>query len=40
MGAGSTGEHERAESLHRGWTHGSLSMAAYRFGGHTLIEHA
>ncbi|HEX8143416.1 MAG TPA: class III extradiol ring-cleavage dioxygenase [Pyrinomonadaceae bacterium] len=38
MGAGSAviGEEQvRAESLHRGWTHGSLSMAAYRFGGRT-----
>jgi 4,5-DOPA dioxygenase extradiol len=34
MGAGSataSGEGARGESLHRGWTHGSLSMAAYRF---------
>jgi 4,5-DOPA dioxygenase extradiol len=36
MGAGSTGSRgEKAcgQSLHRGWTHGSLSMAAYSFGG-------
>lgn len=33
-GAGSTeGEETRGESLHRGWSYGSLSMAAYRFGG-------
>ena len=34
MGAGSAGggEKMRGENLHRGWTHGSLSMAAYRFG--------
>jgi 4,5-DOPA dioxygenase extradiol len=25
-------ERSRAQCLHRGWTHGSLSMAAYRFG--------
>ncbi|MDQ3806159.1 MAG: dioxygenase, partial [Acidobacteriota bacterium] len=33
MGAGSDGATARGESLHRGWTYGSLSMAAYRFGG-------
>jgi 4,5-DOPA dioxygenase extradiol len=35
MGAGSDGtgsEKTCGQSLHRGWTHGSLSMAAYRFG--------
>jgi 4,5-DOPA dioxygenase extradiol len=31
LGAG--GEPPRGRSLHRGWTHGSLSMNAYRFGG-------
>jgi 4,5-DOPA dioxygenase extradiol len=31
MGAGASGAEPRGESLHRGWTHGSLSMAAYRF---------
>jgi 4,5-DOPA dioxygenase extradiol len=34
MGAGSAieaGQERRAESLHRAWTYGSLSMAAYRF---------
>jgi 4,5-DOPA dioxygenase extradiol len=35
MGAGGApGEKPHAECLHRGWTHGSLSMAAYRFGSH------
>jgi 4,5-DOPA dioxygenase extradiol len=34
MGAGSGGSEKTCgQSLHRGWTHGSLSMAAYRFGG-------
>lgn len=36
MGAGSdgaSGEKTCGQSLHRGWTHGSLSMAAYSFGG-------
>ena len=33
-------ENERAESLHRGWTHGSLSMASYRFGGQARTEPA
>lgn len=37
MGAGGSAPHSedkpRAVSLHRGWTHGSLSMAAYGFGG-------
>lgn len=33
MGAGADEGESRGESLHRGWTHGSLSMAAYRFGG-------
>jgi 4,5-DOPA dioxygenase extradiol len=34
MGAGSNGgEKTCGQSLHRGWTHGSLSMAAYRFAG-------
>lgn len=32
MGAGADGERPRGESLHRGWTWGSLSMAAYSFG--------
>lgn len=33
MGAGGADEEKpRGQSLHRGWTHGSLSMAAYRFG--------
>lgn len=32
-GAGAEGERPRGESLHRGWTWGSLSMAAYGFGG-------
>lgn len=32
MGAGADGAQTRGESLHRGWTMGSLSMAAYRFG--------
>lgn len=31
-GAGTDGEKSRGRSLHRGWTHGSLSMAAYSFG--------
>ncbi len=26
-------ENPRGRSLHRGWTHGSLSMNAYLFGG-------
>jgi 4,5-DOPA dioxygenase extradiol len=33
MGAGSDGATTRGESLHLSWTYGSLSMAAYRFGG-------
>jgi len=33
MGAGASGKKPRGEALHRSWTHGSLSMAAYRFGG-------
>jgi 4,5-DOPA dioxygenase extradiol len=32
MGAGSGGGLTRGKSLHRGWTLGSLSMAAYSFG--------
>ncbi len=32
MGAGAEGRRIRAKSLHRGWTYGSLSMAAYEFG--------
>jgi 4,5-DOPA dioxygenase extradiol len=32
MGAGSVGGWTRGKSLHRGWTLGSLSMAAYSFG--------
>jgi 4,5-DOPA dioxygenase extradiol len=34
MGAGGStdGEEMRGENLHRGWTYGSLSMAAYKFG--------
>jgi 4,5-DOPA dioxygenase extradiol len=32
-GAGASGDGLRAEALHRGWTMGSLSMAAYGFGG-------
>jgi 4,5-DOPA dioxygenase extradiol len=32
LGAGSLGAHVRGRSLHRGWTWGSLSMAAYGFG--------
>lgn len=36
MGAGidadAPGEKAHGQSLHRGWTHGSLSMAAYSFG--------
>jgi 4,5-DOPA dioxygenase extradiol len=33
-GAGAPGEKQlRGRTLHRGWTHGSLSMAAYSFGG-------
>jgi 4,5-DOPA dioxygenase extradiol len=31
MGAGASVENPRGHSLHRGWSHGSLSMAAYRF---------
>jgi 4,5-DOPA dioxygenase extradiol len=33
LGAGAEGETARGRSLHRGWTMGSLSMAAYVFGG-------
>ncbi len=32
MGAGAESKEPRGQSVHRGWTHGSLSMAAYRFG--------
>jgi len=32
LGAGSEGSQARGRSLHRGWTWGSLSMAAYGFG--------
>lgn len=32
-GAGNTGERTRGQNLHRGWTHGSLSMSTYSFGG-------
>jgi 4,5-DOPA dioxygenase extradiol len=32
LGAGSEGPRARGRSLHRGWTWGSLSMAAYGFG--------
>ena len=32
-GAGAQGEKSQGQTLHRGWTHGSLSMAAYSFGG-------
>jgi 4,5-DOPA dioxygenase extradiol len=32
LGAGG-GDNPRGQSLHRGWTHGSLSMNAYLFGG-------
>jgi 4,5-DOPA dioxygenase extradiol len=32
LGAGSGGELPRGKALHRGWTLGSLSMAAYSFG--------
>jgi 4,5-DOPA dioxygenase extradiol len=32
MGAGSSGSEPRGRGLHRGWTWGSLSMAAYGFG--------
>jgi 4,5-DOPA dioxygenase extradiol len=32
LGAGAEGDDARGRSLHRGWTHGSLSMAAYSFG--------
>lgn len=32
-GAGALSEKSRGRTLHRGWTHGSLSMAAYSFGG-------
>lgn len=31
MGAGASVENPRGRSLHRGWSHGSLSMAAYSF---------
>jgi 4,5-DOPA dioxygenase extradiol len=34
IGAGSRDDELRAEALHRGWTMGSLSMDAYRFGEH------
>jgi 4,5-DOPA dioxygenase extradiol len=33
MGAGSEDTEAHGVCLHRGWTHASLSMAAYRFGG-------
>jgi len=32
LGAGLEGSEARGQSLHRGWTYGSLSMAAYSFG--------
>jgi 4,5-DOPA dioxygenase extradiol len=32
LGAGTRDEATRGRALHRGWTHGSLSMAAYAFG--------
>jgi 4,5-DOPA dioxygenase extradiol len=32
-GAGALDESSRGRTLHRGWTHGSLSMAVYSFGG-------
>ena len=32
LGAGTNGSQVQARSLHRGWTWGSLSMAAYGFG--------
>ncbi|HEX8180355.1 MAG TPA: class III extradiol ring-cleavage dioxygenase [Pyrinomonadaceae bacterium] len=32
LGAGAAGEQVRGRALHRGWTHGSLSMASYAFG--------
>ena len=32
LGAGSNGSQVRAQSLHRGWTWGSLSMTAFGFG--------
>jgi 4,5-DOPA dioxygenase extradiol len=32
LGAGAEGASARGRSLHRGWTYGSLSMAAYGFG--------
>jgi 4,5-DOPA dioxygenase extradiol len=32
LGAGAEGDDARGRSLHRGWTLGSLSMAAYSFG--------
>jgi aromatic ring-opening dioxygenase catalytic subunit (LigB family) len=32
MGAGTSDDEKRGHSLHRGWTYGSLSMAAYSFG--------
>ena len=33
VAAGAGGAEAPGRSLHRGWTHGSLSMAAYAFGG-------
>src|SRR3712207_1078755 len=33
VAAGAGGSDAPGRSLHRGWTHGSLSMAAYAFGG-------
>ena len=33
MGAAADAAAARGETLHRGWTFGSLSMAAFRFGG-------
>ncbi len=32
LGAGADSDTGRGQSLHRGWTVGSLSMAAYSFG--------
>lgn len=33
VAAGAAGRNAPGRGLHRGWTHGSLSMAAYAFGG-------
>jgi 4,5-DOPA dioxygenase extradiol len=38
MGAGAHVEKARGVCLHRGWTHGSLSMAAYRFDSAEGVE--